>query len=118
MRTRLLPLHLRWTGLFLLALVCATVVPAAAQQAAPSAATATAAVQAPAPAPVPEASPPEASTSLSGPRVPAPAFQDAAPAHNSAQANVPAQRRENHTIVISTLGIVLVTIIVVLLLVH
>lgn len=116
MSTRFLPMRLRWTAMILVALFCA-VAPAAAQQASPSAATAT--VQAPSPAPVPEAGTP-AVTSLSGPRLHAPTFQDveSVPARSHAQASPAAAPEANHTIVVSTLVIVLAAIIVVLLLVH
>lgn len=118
MSTRFLPMRLRWTAMILVALFCAVVAPAAAQQASPSAAAAT--VQAPSPAPVPEASTPAVTAGLSGPRLHAPTFQDveSVPARSHAQASPAAAPEANHTIVVSTLAIVLAAIIVVLLLVH
>jgi len=123
MRTRDLPMRLRWAGMIVVGLLCAAAAPAAAQQTLSSAPTAP--QQASYSAPVTQASTAEANTptanaTLPGPRVTAPTFQPVEPIvpRGNASANSPPAPAENHTIVVSTLAVVLIAVIVVLLLVR
>ena len=118
MVTRNLSLRLRWVGVIAIGLLCTAVAPAAAQQASSSAPLAAQLTSAAAPAA--QAGAVEANAALPGPRVSPPTFQHVDPIvpRSNAQASSPARTTENHTVVVSTLAIVLIAIIVVLLLVR